>query len=101
KVPSAAVKPLKFGLALSFAIALGAAGMPSVAMSLGQHITELWVFFPCGLLLSCGWLAMTALFIEQYGKRGLWLLVGAPVALFWPFWIVALFWGCSSGRGCL
>ena len=100
-LPSGAVKPLKVDVALSLAIALGAGGMPSVAIWLGQHIPELWVLFPCGLLLSCGWLAMTALFVGQYGKRGLWLLVGAPVALFWPFWIVALFWGCSSGRGCL
>ena len=101
EVPSAAVKPLKFRLILSLAIALGAGGMPSVALSLGQHITAVGLLFPCGLLLSCGWLAMTALSIGQYGKRGLWLLVGTPVALFWPFWIVALSWGCSSGRGCL
>jgi hypothetical protein len=93
-------RPWKHRVILSVGTALAACGLPFLPFGLDQR-TELWVFFPCGLLLSMVWSATTALAIAQYGKRALWLLAGFPPALYWPFWIVALFWACSSGRGCV
>jgi hypothetical protein len=53
------------------------------------------VFGPAAL-----WLMFLAAAIFRYGKRGLWLLVGAPFALFAPVaWCMYLF-ACFRGAPC-
>jgi hypothetical protein len=37
---------------------------------------------------AIGWGLIAALAIWRYMKRGLWLLVGAPIALSWPVWLL-------------
>jgi hypothetical protein len=90
---------LRSGLIISLVLACGAAGLSSLGMLFSAPVIS-W-FFPSGLLLSCGWLATTAISIGHYGKRGLWLLTGAPLALFWPVCMGALFAACSIARDCL
>ena len=34
------------------------------------------------------WAMIFAACLWRYKKRGLWLLVGAPVALYWPIWLL-------------
>ena len=34
------------------------------------------------------WAAILVFCLCRYKKRGLWLLVGAPNALYWPIWLV-------------
>jgi hypothetical protein len=68
---------LRFGLVLTLTIAVGAGGLPLTAWAFGSRFVEAYLFWPCGLLLSCCWLAMSALFMRQNGTRGARLLVGA------------------------
>ena len=49
------------------------------------HFTGITVF-PLSLL----WIGLTAWAIFKFKGQGLWLLIGAPFALWWP-WIVGLF----------
>ena len=34
------------------------------------------------------WTMIVALGVWRYGMRGLWLLAGAPMALYWPVWFL-------------
>ena len=34
------------------------------------------------------WAAILALSFWRYKRRALWLLLGAPMALFWPVWLI-------------
>ncbi len=57
-----------------------------------------WIFrnehFTSGLIISlvCGaaWGTLVGFALSKFKLRGLWLLVGAPVALYWPAAIAAL-----------
>jgi hypothetical protein len=98
---TAGMKPLKLAFLLSLTLALGAGGLPLIAMLSPRLGIFAGLFFTAGLLLSCGWLATTAIFIGRYRKQGLRLFVGSPVALFWPLWIFMVAWSCTTGRGCL
>jgi hypothetical protein len=37
---------------------------------------------------AAAWAAILAYSLWRYEKRGLWLLVGAPMALYWPIWLL-------------
>jgi hypothetical protein len=39
-----------------------------------------------GIPLAIIWAAILAFCVWRYKKRGLWLLMGAPLALYWPIW---------------
>jgi hypothetical protein len=39
--------------------------------------------------LHLAWLVFVAATLWTHGRRGLWLLLGAPLALFWPGTLVA------------
>ena len=34
------------------------------------------------------WAVVLVLSLWRYKRRGLWLLVGAPLALYWPIWLL-------------
>jgi hypothetical protein len=38
--------------------------------------------------LAITWAAIVAVSFWRHGKGGLWLLLGAPMALYWPFWLL-------------
>ncbi len=104
EIHSGKARPFKVSAAISVAIALGAGALPLASLSLVSRLNEApfvsgFLFF-LGFLLPYVWVATVTLFIRQYGKRALWLLLEAPVAIFWP-WIIAIAWSCASGRGCL
>jgi hypothetical protein len=40
------------------------------------------------LLLSCYWLVLLGLAVHRFRWRGLWVLLGAPLALGWPYQIL-------------
>jgi hypothetical protein len=74
-------------LTISLLLALASLSIPFVnlalanLLSLNQPIvipTE--IVYPITLL----WLMTLISALTRYGKRGLWLLVGFPVAFFWP-----------------
>ncbi len=37
---------------------------------------------------AVAWGIIFAFCLWRYGKRGWWAIVGAPLALWWPFWMV-------------
>jgi hypothetical protein len=49
-----------------------------------------------GLCLAGIWLFLTVLALSAHGRRGLWLLIGLPFALF-PVWLNLFFWGYING----
>jgi hypothetical protein len=52
----------------------------------------LWVVLP-----STVWLLTVIVAAALHRTRALWLLVGAPLALYWPFKFVMLYLGCWTG----
>jgi hypothetical protein len=53
------------------------------------------------ILLSVGWVAAVSYAFKKYGKRGWPTLLGAPGALFWLYFLIAVSYSCGTGRGCL
>lgn len=50
------------------------------------------------LKLSASWVGATLLLVAAYRRRGLWGLVGAPLALFWPCALVLFVVACAADR---
>jgi hypothetical protein len=44
----------------------------------------LWLSLP----LTCLWALMIALAAYRFGRKSLWMLVGVPLALYWPIWLL-------------
>ena len=65
-------------LTISLLLALANLVWPIVVRDMG-------VVYP----LTAGWLSLLVLAVMTYGKRGLWLLIGSPLALFWALILVA------------
>jgi len=52
--------------------------------------------------LALVWFVTPAVCIFRFRKKGLWFLVGAPLALYWPFVLLMLVVSCSlEVRHCL
>ena len=49
-------------------------------------------------VFSAVWLYLVMAAIKRHRKRGLWLLVGAPLALFWPIALLSTLIACSAAR---
>jgi len=45
--------------------------------------------------LALFWLILVVVGLLRFKKRGLWLLIGVPIALFFPFSLVRIFWVCA------
>ena len=57
--------------------------------------------YNAGLMLAATWIFLLIYALARFGKRGLWLIVGAPPVLFWVYWLVALMWSCGVRHNCL
>jgi hypothetical protein len=47
------------------------------------------------MLLALLWSIVVLFALLRYRKRGFWLLLGAPVALYWSFVFAWVAWNCS------
>ena len=47
------------------------------------------------LFLSAIWLVLFIVAVVQHGMNGLWLLIGAPLALFYPLAFLMVWWACQ------
>jgi hypothetical protein len=65
---------------VSFLIAVGSFSV--AAFGLRDYDTEWMVKY--GLWLSLLWTTVVAVAIMRLRRRGIWFLVGAPLALYWP-----------------
>jgi hypothetical protein len=52
------------------------------------------------LWLALVWGALVLYGFFRFKKQALWLLVGAPAALFWPYIVAVIFWDCIYYRWC-
>jgi hypothetical protein len=51
------------------------------------------------LLLSLFWIGLFAVAMSRFRRRGLWLLIGAPFALYYPILYLLLAGACLFDRG--
>lgn len=58
--------------------------------------TFVWV----STALCAIWLTLLTVSVARHGKQGLWLLVGAPLVMFWPLMFGLFVWGCHHGDEC-
>jgi hypothetical protein len=49
------------------------------------------------LVAGTAWIVVVSMALARFGRRGLWLLMGAPVALAQPFILGFFMWGCWRG----
>ena len=73
----------KIILAVSVVIAFFGWDAPQGRMPLDFHAI-LWRSIP----LACLWAAMLAFSTYRFGRTALWILFGAPLALYWPIWLL-------------
>jgi hypothetical protein len=69
--------------AVCYILAMLAYLPPRRRMPVDFHFV-LWVSLPLGVIWVLAYVAAT----WQCGKRTLWLLPGAPLALYWPVWLL-------------
>jgi general stress protein CsbA len=81
-------------LVLSVAVAVLGAVLPFAAQY-EPGLTRSWIASVCLVLF---WLILVVVGLVKFKKRGLWLLIGAPIALFFPFALVTMFWACAHNR---
>jgi hypothetical protein len=70
-------------LIASLVISYLGAKAPSYRMPL-DYDAMIWRSIP----LATAWAALFGLCLWRYKKRGLWLLLGTPMALYWPIWLL-------------
>jgi hypothetical protein len=51
--------------------------------------------FRASFALALLWIAFLFIAIFRFRRRGLWLLIGLPFALYWPFIAFLILWGCA------
>lgn len=52
---------------------------------------------PLGIVLSSAWLVTVVWGLFVHGRRGVYLLIGAPLALLLPAFVAVLGYSCSKG----
>jgi hypothetical protein len=59
-----------------------------------------FTFVFASVAVSALWALLLLWSVSRHGKRGLWLLVGAPFVLWWPCVYALLLWTCHHGYEC-
>jgi hypothetical protein len=81
------IQPL---LVLSIAVAV-----TSVVLYAFRSDPQTWVASFCFAIL---WLILLVVALVKFKKRGLWVLLGAPFVLFFPFAVLSMLWACGHNR---
>jgi len=80
---NANVHQFRILVAISFAAAYVGWAAPSRRMPLDFY-NMMWWSVP----LACLWVLTIGFSAYRFGKKALWMLLGAPLVLYWPFWLV-------------
>jgi hypothetical protein len=72
-----------FAFVLSFLVALAGLLAPQRRMPIDFHMV-LWLSLP----FTGIWLAISIISVFRFHKKALWMLFGAPLALYWPLWLM-------------
>jgi hypothetical protein len=70
-------------LVFSFLVALVAMLAPQRRMPIDFHMM-LWLSLP----LAGIWLVTSIVSVFRFHQKALWMLLGAPLALYWPLWLM-------------
>ena len=92
-------KRRSFGIALtaSLLVAILSEGTPGRQRPLDYH-----AMITVSVPLAVVWAILFAFCLWRYRKRGLWAILGAPLALWWPVWMIFNhFPPCYYSRGCI
>jgi hypothetical protein len=81
--PQRGVVPLKIYATISFLVALWSFLAPGGQMPLDFRMM-LWLSLP----LSGIWVFTVIVGLRKYHRAAQWTLVGAPIALYWPVWLM-------------
>ena len=46
------------------------------------------------------WAELVIVAFLKFGKRGLWMLIGAPLVMWYPLGLALLYWACEHGANC-
>jgi hypothetical protein len=58
-------------------------------------------FVSVSAALAMAWGAISIVSVRKYGREGLWVLLGAPLALFWPVVFCLMWYACEHGADCM
>jgi hypothetical protein len=91
------MQSLKGFLCVSFALAGFAFALPAF-YNPSQHFgTALnWSYLASGI-----WMLLVLYGLLRIGRRGLWLLAGAPLSLLWPVVMLWLYLACAVVKDCI
>jgi hypothetical protein len=92
------ISNLKRVLIVSLLIAILSASTRWTVLPL---IPSTFTFIEVSAALSALWFALVVISVAKYGKRGVWLLIGAPLVLLWPLVFVLFSWACRHGYECV
>ena len=85
---------------LSLLIAVSAFSVLKLSIVVSWPNSDFAAYISSGFSLV--WLAMLGGGLYRYRSRGLWILIGAPFALYYPYWFYMLDRGCSQNiKACL
>jgi hypothetical protein len=76
---------------LSFGVALAVSSLAAIlAFEIpGRQLPlDYRAMITASIPLAAVWAIIFTFFLWRYKKRGLWLALGAPLALWWPLWMV-------------
>jgi hypothetical protein len=59
-----------------------------------------FTFVSASIGVAVAWALLVIWSIARHGKRAFWLLVGAPLVLWWPCMYALLVWSCHHGYEC-
>ena len=90
--------------AITICIGIIAVVVPAALFSAAVSYRIQWLLPAAGVTLAVcvvAWLGAVARAWYIYGSLGLWLLCGAVLVLFWPFWYFLLIVSCATTNTCL
>ena len=85
------IKNFRTLLVVSLGIAVLAFSVPWLSKPASDNISVM-----ASALLALLWSAVVLLALFSFRKRGLWFLLGTPLALFWPFLFLLILHDFSS-----
>jgi hypothetical protein len=84
---------------LLFLLSLALAALSTSARWIvGGFATNPAAFVLVIVLSAIPWLVILGVSVYKYGRQGYWVLLGAPLVLYWPIIFVWAYFGCFVGE---
>jgi hypothetical protein len=83
-------------LIFNFVLAVLSCAIPFI---MGNGRSDIGI--PISWLLSACWFASAIHAFAKFTKRGLWVMLGFPLAVVWPYITFALAYSCAVHRDCI